>query len=430
MHETSYLIVGAGCFGASTALALKKSKLNANITLVDRTAFPCPSAAGHDLNKIIRAEYEDSMYMRLALEAQKQWLTDPVLKPYFHQTGIIFAGIEAPGQAVVDGYEKLLGKGNSPAVLLDPEDAKARFDGIFRDGDWAGVTKCTWNPLAGWGDAANALRSVIQAAVDIGVKYVQATATKVVFDSLGRSSGITTLEGSEISADRILLCTGAYTPWLLAESAPDRPEIQVGDRMVAAASIMGAFKVPEDQGNKFSSCPIIVHPMGEYPAECIPRSGPGLVKCTHERSFTHKVFHETSNQQISVPPSRITQQTWSQDVPYGLKDEVKAVRDKLFGNWVDNMEPEEYRMCWDSITPNQDWIISPHPNVQNLYIVGGGSFHGWKFLPNIGKYVVQMIDGELEEDFVKRWAWDRSDDGGNCVNYVPSRDLKEVPGYS
>jgi sarcosine oxidase / L-pipecolate oxidase len=84
----------------------------------------------------------------------------------------------------------------------------------------------------------------------------------------------------------------------------------------------------------------------------------------------------------------------------------------------------------DAITPNQDWIISPHVNVPNLYIAGGGSFHAWKFLPNIGKYVVQMLRGELEDVLAERWAWDRSDEGNNCANYIPTRDLKNVPGYS
>lgn len=83
----------------------------------------------------------------------------------------------------------------------------------------------------------------------------------------------------------------------------------------------------------------------------------------------------------------------------------------------------------DAITPNQDWVISPHPHVPDLYIIGGGSFHAWKFLPNIGKYVVQMINGELREEMMKRWAWDRSDEGGNCITYLPSRDLKDIPGY-
>lgn len=161
MTQRTYLIVGAGCFGASAALALKKADANADITLVDRTAFPCPSAAAHDINKIVRAEYEDSLYMKLALEAQDQWRSDPMLSPYFHQTGLLFAGFEGPGKTIIDGYENILGQGNSPAVLLETEDAKARFDGLFREGDWEGVTKCTWNPLAGWGDAANALQTVI-----------------------------------------------------------------------------------------------------------------------------------------------------------------------------------------------------------------------------------------------------------------------------
>jgi len=63
-----YLLVGAGPFGASTALHLKKTHPAAEVTFLGRAPFPCPSAAGHDLNKIIRAEYDDPLYMGLALE--------------------------------------------------------------------------------------------------------------------------------------------------------------------------------------------------------------------------------------------------------------------------------------------------------------------------------------------------------------------------
>jgi sarcosine oxidase / L-pipecolate oxidase len=149
MGSTKYAIVGAGCFGASTALALKKVEPDAEIVLVDRNPFPSLQAAAHDLNKIIRSEYEDPMDMQLALEAMDIWRTDTVYKPYFHQTGILFAGIEGPGQDIVDGYERLLGKGNSPAVLLDPKDAQPRFDGVFRQGNWEGVTKCISDPFTG-----------------------------------------------------------------------------------------------------------------------------------------------------------------------------------------------------------------------------------------------------------------------------------------
>ncbi|KAI1777179.1 hypothetical protein F4818DRAFT_409453 [Hypoxylon cercidicola] len=67
----SYLIVSAGCFGASTARALKKTYPNADVLVLDPAPFPNPTAAAHDFNKIIRAEYDDPSYMALALEAKE-----------------------------------------------------------------------------------------------------------------------------------------------------------------------------------------------------------------------------------------------------------------------------------------------------------------------------------------------------------------------
>jgi sarcosine oxidase/L-pipecolate oxidase len=80
----------------------------------------------------------------------------------------------------------------------------------------------------------------------------------------------------------------------------------------------------------------------------------------------------------------------------------------------------------DSVTPNQDFIISPHAACKDLYIAAGGSFHGWKFLPIIGKYVVQMLDGTLDPVLSDKWAWNRSDAGGACASYAPQRDMKSV----
>ncbi|KAF3909503.1 hypothetical protein AA313_de0203907 [Arthrobotrys entomopaga] len=269
-EQPSYLIVGAGTFGASAALHLIKSYPSAKVTIIDQTQFPCAAAAGHDLNKIIRAEYEDAFYMKLAMEAQEMWRQDPIFKPYYHETGIIFAGIEGPGQAVIDNYKKVAGY--SPAVLISPQEAKSRFGGIFREADWEGVTHCTWNPAAGWGEAENALNNVIQTAVDLGVEYQIATAAKLLFTSSGRCSGVLSTDGKTLTADRVIVCTGAYTAKLFAESAPESPELQVDGRIVAAAAIMGAFKVPKDQMEKYQTAPIIVQPMNKRPGKKSPRS--------------------------------------------------------------------------------------------------------------------------------------------------------------
>ncbi len=39
-------------------------------------------------------------------------------------------------------------------------------------------------------------------------------------------------------------------------------------------------------------------------------------------------------------------------------------------------------------------MITPHPACGDLYMATCGSFHGFKFFPVLGKYVVQMLDGQ------------------------------------
>jgi len=78
--------------------------------------------------------------------------------------------------------------------------------------------------------------------------------------------------------------------------------------------------------------------------------------------------------------------------------------------------------------PKQDFIITPHPESSNLYIARGGLFYSWKFLANIGKYVTQILDSEVEQSLAEKWAWNRSDEGATGASYAPKRDLKDISG--
>jgi sarcosine oxidase/L-pipecolate oxidase len=65
--ETSFLIVGAGTIGLSTALHLTERGYK-NITVLDRgDGVPSAYSAGNDENKIVRADYEDPFYASKAL---------------------------------------------------------------------------------------------------------------------------------------------------------------------------------------------------------------------------------------------------------------------------------------------------------------------------------------------------------------------------
>jgi glycine/D-amino acid oxidase-like deaminating enzyme len=75
------------------------------------------------------------------------------------------------------------------------------------------------------------------------------------------------------------------------------------------------------------------------------------------------------------------------------------------------------------MTPSRDFIISPHSACEGLYIATCGSFHGFKFLPVLGKYVVQMLCGELDPSLRQRWAWDRDLPSLLSIPEWPQREL-------
>ena len=56
-----------------------------------------------------------------------------------------------------------------------------------------------------------------------------------------------------------------------------------------------------------------------------------------------------------------------------------------------------------------------------------GTWHSWKFLPILGKYVVNMLDGKLSEEETERWHWDRKMDE---LKREKPRELKDIKGYS
>lgn len=61
------IIIGGGAWGLSSALYLLEAGYS-DITILDRAeTIPSPLSAAYDLNKIVRAEYEDGFYSKLAL---------------------------------------------------------------------------------------------------------------------------------------------------------------------------------------------------------------------------------------------------------------------------------------------------------------------------------------------------------------------------
>jgi glycine/D-amino acid oxidase-like deaminating enzyme len=61
----------------------------------------------------------------------------------------------------------------------------------------------------------------------------------------------------------------------------------------------------------------------------------------------------------------------------------------------------ESRVCQYENTSNGDFLIDRHPDLDNVWLVGGGSGHGFKHGPALGEYVAARVTGggEIETRF-------------------------------
>lgn len=162
--------------------------------------------------------------------------------------------------------------------------------------------------------------------------------------------------------------------------------------------------------------------------EVLPPPRSGVLKFTFSGSVTNTVT-VASGQRISVPPSQ------SQSiVPEALKNEILDIIKSLMPYFHKNgREVDRWRLCWDSITTTHNQLICQHPNpsMRNLYLAVGGSFHSYKFLPIIGRYVANVVQGISngeEKDRAWEWKTAASQHRLKCspANVDPKRDLNDL----
>ena len=341
----SYLIVGAGVFGASTALHLSREKPEASITLLDRLPFPDPIAASHDINKVVRADYDDLFYVKLGLETLEYWRNDPIWKPYYHQVGMLT--IEEPSIAgkILENFEKLGIK--HKAEILTPESIGERWNGLYSDADYTNIKDGFWNPESGYAEAAKALESTIKAAIDNGVKYVSDTATSIVRDASG-CRGVKTESGKEVNANHVILSTGAYTAKLLADSFPEEPDLQAGKRILAAGVCEAAVELTKEQRTRFKDAPVFVLDANRTRGETMPPTPEGELKFIRDIKFANTVLHEKTGEEMLVPLTGKDTSQWTDPskIPSGLREEIGIVIKGIYGKYGDDLKPSKYRFCW------------------------------------------------------------------------------------
>ena len=74
---------------------------------------------------------------------------------------------------------------------------------------------------------------------------------------------------------------------------------------------------------------------------------------------------------------------------------LKAARDYLARRvpLLADAPVTETRVCQYENTSNGDFLVDRHPARENVWLVGGGSGHGFKHGPVVGEYVAEMMNG-------------------------------------
>ncbi|KAI5478463.1 fructosyl amino acid oxidase [Pseudohyphozyma bogoriensis] len=383
------VVVGAGTFGLSTAWHLARRGYT-NITVIDRHEAPSIASAGSDLNKIFRTEYSDPIYARLASEARTVWLEEEVLRPSYHESGYVFCCSGRSELSVKNWEESVRSSralGYEMEDLLTPPDFQAKAP--FLNGplpNWKGV----YNAKSGWTHARNALEAVHKECLKSGVvKFVSGpsgAAKEFIFGENGETLGVRAEDGTEHRAGKVVCAAGGWIDelvdtkgqihahcWTLVHIELTEEEVKLWkDAPVVNNRELGYFFEPDAVGRRLKIAP----------------KSPG---------YTNYI---TPNH--SVP--RCKAQNPTDTIPSDARAQVREFLRECMPSLADRPFSHE-QMCWDGDSPDSHFVIAEHPEHKGLVIAGGGSGHGFKFLPTIGSYILDLVEGHLASDLAQVWRW-------------------------
>lgn len=247
-NHFDYLIVGGGCIGVSTALALQRCYRNGKVALVEGSAR---ETASTNFTKIIREPYFDHDYVLLAQEAKQKWETELPYRKFYRRTGWVqvVRGEYAP--FFTYPKERLIQQSELSCIVSSKEPS------ILDDGE-----NLWFSEDIGVAGAGLALEAVATEAAALGVERVKVDALELIIHD-GVCHRIEDVEGVERFAETTIIATGAWTPTLLANSHVRLP-IDLESFFTVTASGLASVALHADEYEKFKHMPILVTDQGSF----------------------------------------------------------------------------------------------------------------------------------------------------------------------
>lgn len=395
MGDRTVLIVGCGVFGLSTAVEM--AKRGYKVTAIDAYTPPSPWSAACDYNKIIRAEYTNVMYTKLALEAINEWRSNPLFKGIYNECGrVMVTPQHHKGRREFEriGFENLhkFGAGKKVEVFDNGEQLASKFDFLKYN---CITTKniIHYNPESGLAHAANALVALQREASRLGVKFIfgKEGEAKEVHKFRGKSY-IKTNAGTFLTANKILVTCGANTGRV----------VNLKDQQTATGLFVTFIRLTPQEYEKYKNMSILFDAELGYFFPPDPQTRllkialPGL-------GASNKVANPYGGKDTLSLPRYKNQHPVDTMPTWGIRKTKmvlgKYVPELAYHRLIDS------KVCWIGDTLDSNFIIDSVPGSGNMYVATGDSGHGFKFLPIIGNYISDRLEGTLDPEFAKAWQW-------------------------
>ncbi len=354
------VVVGAGVMGSWTALQARRRGWRT--TLIDAFGAGHSRATSGDETRIIRASHgADPFYARWSREAREAWIAlgEATGERLFVPAGALwFAHTEDGFEAASESTLRELG---IPVERLSPKALAARWPQLAA----TDLAFAVFEPEGGLLMARRGVAVVARQFETEGGRF------ELAWASPGRRRGrrleaVVTGDGIRHGADQFVFAAGPWLPRLF-------PDV-VGDLIrVTKQDVVFVGSPPGDGRFRAEELPCWV----DYEAAFygVPGVEGRGMKLAPDRYGP--VFDPSHGERIVDPESvRLARRYLSRRFP-ALADAPVV----------------ETRVCQYETTPDSHFVIDRHPDLDNVWLVGGGSGHGFKHGPVIGRHVVGRLEG-------------------------------------
>ncbi len=355
MPSATATVIGAGVFGTCVADALRADGLA--VTLVEQAEPGHTNSSSGGRTRVIRCGHGDARGDHYARSARRAWtlwqgIEERLGVPLLTRTGALWLA------ATVDGVERAahdrLAALGIPAEWLDAR--QLADDPRLDTRDLAGALH---EPDAGVLAAGPAVAALVADLATRGVRVLRGLA---VPDAAGRPA----LDGASLDADVVVWATGA---WL---------------------------------GCQFPRLALVRPARREYvyvttPADWQPRA-PVLI----DVAAGVYVLPDVDGAGVKIADDLGLGDAIDLDAPEREPD--PAVETRLRA-WATRRAPSLAaaprtggRVCAYELTPDDEFLVARHPAAPHVWLVGGGSGHGFKHGPALGADVAALIASGAEPD--------------------------------